>query len=107
MSVADAFTRVLVTAGAGFFCAGWLGLMRFPDPLTRLQALSKADNLGLGLVVLGLLAQASWPYGVLKLEALWLVLLIAGGATGQMLAGALHAARDDHAADRDDTGGAR
>jgi multicomponent Na+:H+ antiporter subunit G len=92
MAWADAFTLVLVTAGALFFFAGWVGLMRFPDPLCRLHALSKADNLGLGLVVFGLLAQASWPYGVLKLIALWLVVLLAGGATGQMLAGALHAA---------------
>jgi multicomponent Na+:H+ antiporter subunit G len=96
MTLADAFTAVLVSAGALFFLTGWVGLMRFPDPLTRLHALSKADNLGLGLVVVGLLAQASWPYGVLKLIALWLVVLVAGGATGQMLAGALHA----HAAAR-------
>ncbi len=32
-----------------------MGLLRFPDTLTRLHALSKADNLGLGLIVLGLL----------------------------------------------------
>jgi multicomponent Na+:H+ antiporter subunit G len=92
MTWADAFTVVLVTAGALFFFAGWVGLMRFPDSLSRLHALSKADNLGLGLVVVGLLAQASWPYGVLKLIALWLLVILAGGATGQMLAGALHAA---------------
>lgn len=91
MGWADAFTLVLVALGALFFFAGWVGLARFPDPLSRLHALSKADNLGLGLVVIGLLPQASWPFGVLKLVALWLVALLAGGATGQMLAGAVHA----------------
>ena len=56
--VLDIFTVVAVSAGAFFFLAGTVGLLRFPDPLTRLHALTKADNLGLGLVVLGLLPQA-------------------------------------------------
>ena len=58
MSLAlDVFTLVAVVAGAFFFLAGTVGLLRFPDTLTRLHALTKADNLGLGLVVLGLLPQ--------------------------------------------------
>jgi multicomponent Na+:H+ antiporter subunit G len=51
----DILTITAVSAGAFFFLAGTVGLLRFPDPLTRLHALTKADNLGLGLVVLGLL----------------------------------------------------
>ena len=50
-----AFSVVCVLAGVVFFVAGTVGLLRFPDPLSRLHALSKADNLGLGLVALGLL----------------------------------------------------
>jgi multicomponent Na+:H+ antiporter subunit G len=87
----DSVTVVLVVCGALFFFAGWVGMLRFPDPLSRLHALSKADNLGLGLVVIGLLPQASWPFGGLKLIALWLVVQLIGGATSQMLAGAIHA----------------
>ena len=41
-----------------FFFAGTVGLLRFPDSLSRLHALTKADNLGLGLIVLGLLPRA-------------------------------------------------
>ena len=52
----DLFTVLAVSAGAFFFIAGTVGLLRFPDTLTRLHALTKADNLGLGLVVLGLAA---------------------------------------------------
>ena len=60
MSVAlDILTITAVSAGAFFFLSGTVGLLRFPDPLTRLHALTKADNLGLGLVVLGLLPRAS------------------------------------------------
>ena len=54
----DIVTVLAVSAGAFFFLAGTVGLLRFPDSLTRLHALTKADNLGLGLVVLGLLPQA-------------------------------------------------
>jgi multicomponent Na+:H+ antiporter subunit G len=56
--ILDIFTVVLVSAGAFFFLAGTVGLLRFPDTLTRLHALTKADNLGLGLVVIGLLSRA-------------------------------------------------
>ncbi len=85
----DIFTLATVTLGAVFFLAGTLGLLRFPDTLTRLHALTKADNLGLGLVVLGLLPQASWPLGGLKLIAVWLLALLAGATAGQLLGGAL------------------
>lgn len=90
MPLTDLFTVLCVSLGAFFFFAGWVGLLRFPDPLSQLHALSKADNLGLGLVVVGLLPQASWPFGVLKLIALWLVAILVGGATAQMLAEAIH-----------------
>ena len=68
MSVAlDILTITAVSAGAFFFLASTVGLLRFPDALTRLHALTKADNLGLGLVVLGLLPQAGSLRGGLKL----------------------------------------
>jgi len=47
----DILTVVLVSAGGFFFMAGTIGLLRFPDTLTRLHALTKVDNLGLGLIV--------------------------------------------------------
>ena len=53
----DLFSIVAVVAGAFFFLAGSVGLLRFPDAYTRLHALTKADNLGLALVVIGLLPQ--------------------------------------------------
>ena len=78
-------TVICVSLGAFFFLAGTLGLLRFPDTLTRLYALAKADNLGLGLVVLGLLPQVAWPLGALKLIAVWLLALLAGATVGQLL----------------------
>jgi multicomponent Na+:H+ antiporter subunit G len=84
--VADTFTVLAITVGVFFFLAGTVGLLRFPDPLTRLHALTKADNLGLGLVVLGLLPQADAPLGALKLIAVWLLVQLAGATVAQLIA---------------------
>jgi multicomponent Na+:H+ antiporter subunit G len=82
----DLFTVVAVSAGAGFFLAGSAGLLRFPDPLCRLHALTKADNLGLGLVVLGLVPQAEGVLAAAKLVAVWGLAQLAGTAVTQLLA---------------------
>jgi len=82
----DIVTVLAVLAGAVFFLAGTVGLLRFPDSLTRLHALTKADNLGLGLVVLGLLPQADSLLAALKLVAIWLLAQVAGATVSQMIA---------------------
>ena len=83
----DILTIIFVSAGALFFLAGTVGLIRFPDPLTRLHALTKVDNLGLGLVVLGLLPQATGLFGALKLVAIWLLVQLSGAIVTQLIAG--------------------
>ena len=87
--VFDIFTVCAVSAGAFFFLAGTVGLLRFPDSLTRLHALTKVDNLGLGLVVLGLLPQANGPLGALKLVSIWLLVQMSGAIVTQLIAGAV------------------
>jgi multicomponent Na+:H+ antiporter subunit G len=82
----DIVTIVAVSAGALFFLAGTIGLLRFPDTLTRLHALTKADNLGLGLVVLGLLPQMSSLRDGLKLISVWFLVLLAGATVSQLIA---------------------
>jgi multicomponent Na+:H+ antiporter subunit G len=82
----DLCTVVAVVAGAFFFLAGTVGLIRFPDSLTRLHALTKADNLGLGLVVLGLLPQMDSVSAGLKLACIWLLVLLSGATASQWIA---------------------
>ncbi|HVY56791.1 MAG TPA: monovalent cation/H(+) antiporter subunit G [Xanthobacteraceae bacterium] len=82
----DIFTVLAVAAGAFFFLAGTVGLLRFPDTLTRLHALTKADNLGLGLVVLGLLPSAHGIAGGLKLICIWLLVQFSGAVVAQLVA---------------------
>jgi multicomponent Na+:H+ antiporter subunit G len=86
MSITEVLSVVLITAGAAFFLAGTVGLLRFPDVYTRLHALTKADNVGLGLVVIGLLLQAdSWSAGG-KLILIWLLVLVASASSCHFVA---------------------
>ena len=91
-AVRDALTIAAVSAGGFFFLAGTVGLLRFPDALSRLHALTKADNLGLGLIVLGLLFQAAGLASALRLVAVWALALLAGAVVSQLIA--LAAGRD-------------
>lgn len=77
---------LLMTAGGIFFLAGVVGLLRFPDVFTRLHALTKADNLGLGLVVLGLALQADALFEALKLLAIWMLALLTSATVAQLIA---------------------
>jgi multicomponent Na+:H+ antiporter subunit G len=88
--ILELWTVVAVVVGAFFFFAGTVGLLRFPDSLTRLHALTKADNLGLGLVVLGLLPQVDSVSAGLKLVCIWLLVLLSGATAGQLIARTLH-----------------
>jgi len=88
MSVTESLTLFLLLAGAAFFLAGTVGLLRFPDVYTRLHALTKADNVGLGLVVAGLALQAeSWAV-VGKLLLIWLLVLLASASVAHLVAAA-------------------
>jgi multicomponent Na+:H+ antiporter subunit G len=79
----------LILAGVVFFLAGTVGLLRFPDSMTRLHALTKADNLGLGLIVLGLLPLAGSVFGAAKLIAVWVIAQLAGATVTQLIARAV------------------
>ncbi len=86
MSVTEILTSLLLIAGAIFFFAGTVGLLRFPDVYTRLHALTKADNVGLGLMVAGLALQAeSWTVAG-KLLLIWLLVLLASASVAHLVA---------------------
>ena len=83
------FVAACVLAGAFFFIAGTLGLLRFGDTLSRVHALTKADNLGLGLIVLGLLPLADSLADALKLVLIWALVLFGGTTAAQLVASAV------------------
>jgi len=80
MILLDVLTGVLLVAALFFFIAGTVGLLRFPDLYSRLHALTKADNVGLGLTVLAMMLQAQSWSEVFKLGLIW-VLVLAASAT--------------------------
>lgn len=82
----DAFSVLAIVAGAFFYLAGTMGLLRFPDAYTRLHALTKADNLGLVLVVIGLLPQVGSVLAGLKLVLVWLLVMLSSAAVSQLIA---------------------
>jgi len=76
----------LQIAGAFFYFAGTLGLLRFPDVYSRLHALAKADNLGLGCVLIGLALQAENVAVALKLLLIWPLALAASAGVSYAIA---------------------
>lgn len=84
--MADLATIILTGAGLCFFIAGTVGLLRFPDVFTRLHALTKADNLGLGLITLGMLFQVEGWREAALLVMIWALTLLAAGTVSQLIA---------------------
>ena len=86
MLLVDLVSGIFLVAGGFFYFAGTVGLLRFPDVYTRLHALAKADNLGLGCVLFGLALQADSLALALKLLAIWPLVLIASAVVGFSIA---------------------
>lgn len=89
--ISDGISAALMIAGCAFVLAGTIGLLRLPDVYTRLHALTKADNVGLGLIVAGLAVQADTWAVAGKLVLIWLLVLLAAAGVSHLVArGALH-----------------
>lgn len=80
-------SAALLLSGAFFFLAGTVGLIRFPDVHSRLHALTKGDNLGLGLIVCGLMIESGSPAVAVKLFIIWLLALVASATSCYLIAG--------------------
>ena len=86
MSALDWASAALLVAGAFFFLAGTAGLLRFPDVYTRLHALTKVDNLGLGLLALGLALRADSAALAAKLVLIWALVVVASASAAYLVA---------------------
>lgn len=87
MSALDLISAVLLGAAMLFFIAGTVGLLRFPDLHCRLHALTKADNVGLGLVIAALILRADSAAEAFKLALIWLMVLTASASVCFLVAG--------------------
>lgn len=79
-------SAALILLGCLFFLAGTVGLLRFPDTLSRLHALTKADNLGLGLICLALMIQDGSAAGIIQLLFIWLLAMLAATVSAFLIA---------------------
>lgn len=86
MAFLELLSLALIVLGCGFFFAGTVGVLRFPDLFTVLHALSKSDNLGLGFVILGLLLGAETWSDALKLVLIWLLAMGSGSTISHLIA---------------------
>jgi multicomponent Na+:H+ antiporter subunit G len=86
MSISEWVSLVLTGLGAFFFFAGTVGVLRFPDVYTRLHALTKADGLGVGLVVMGLAVQTTSWMVVTKLMVIWLLVMFSSATSCHLVA---------------------
>lgn len=84
----DILATALFAASGFFFLAGSVGLVRFPDVYTRLHALTKADNLGLGLLVTGLALRSGSLATAAKLYLVWALVLFTSATACYLVASA-------------------
>ena len=73
-------------SGLLFFIAGSIGLLRLTDVYARLHALTKADNVGLGLLVTGLLLLTNDLLLAIKLVLIWVLVLASSAASAHFIA---------------------
>lgn len=76
----------LLCLGCGFYLAGTVGLLRFPDTLSRAHALTKADNLGLFLVCIALALASGSVRVTALLLVIWLLGLLAASVSVHLIA---------------------
>ncbi len=76
MSVLDLLAAVLVLAGSALALTAAIGVLRFPDTLTRMHAATKPQVLGLVLVLVGATIRLSGnvDVGMLVLTAMFTVI---------------------------------
>lgn len=86
MSVLEIASAALLLIGSAFFFAGTIGLLRFPDVYSRLHALTKADNLGLGFVASGLALEVGDLAVALKLGITWALVVVSSSISSQLVA---------------------
>lgn len=91
----DALIIGTLIVGTAFIVVGTIGVLRFGDLPTRLHAVAKADNLGLGFIVVALIIAVFGTDGApgegglataAKLLLIWLLALLGTAANSHLLA---------------------
>ncbi|MDW7660917.1 MAG: monovalent cation/H(+) antiporter subunit G [Bacillota bacterium] len=86
----DLMSKFLIASGLFFFLVGTIGILRFPDALTRAHGAAKADTLGAVLCILGLVLQSGFSPVTLKLILIICFLWTANPTATHMIARAIY-----------------
>lgn len=86
MGLTEVISSLFILSGIVFFMAGTLGLLRLPDVYSRLHALTKADNLGLGLICIGTAIYHADISIAIKLIIIWFLVLLSGACVSTLIA---------------------
>lgn len=85
MTAGEFVSLACITVGSGFFIAGSVGMLRFPDVFARLHGTTKADNVGLGFLLLGAgIYQHSVTVGF-KLLLIWVLVILASSTSSNII----------------------
>lgn len=99
MNAHEAVTLILLVLGCLFFTAGTVGLLRFPDTLCRIHALTKADNLGLFFLCCALALLSGQLRVIAVLGLIWMLNLLAATVSAHLIARYALADADSRAPD--------
>ncbi|MEH6380548.1 MAG: monovalent cation/H(+) antiporter subunit G [Dietzia cercidiphylli] len=91
---------IVLSAAAGllFFTAGTVGLLRFPDLRSRLHAVTKADTLGLGFVMLALSLASDSLWAAATFMLVWVLGMGAAAVSATLLGSGPEAAPEANGA---------
>lgn len=81
----DIAVVLFAAAGLLFFTAGTVGLLRFPDLRSRLHAVTKADTLGLGFVMLALALASDSLWAAVAFLLVWVLGMGAAAVAATLL----------------------
>ena len=85
MTVTDLAASLLIGLGVVLILLAGIGVLRFPDVLTRANAATKATGLGLAVVLAGAAVQIGTPRAYLTLGAAVLVQFATAPVSGHVI----------------------
>jgi multicomponent Na+:H+ antiporter subunit G len=85
MSVTSILSAALIWTGAGLILLAGVGVLRFPDVLTRTSAATKATGLGLAAILAGVALAVGTPRAFTVLGLAVLIQLLTSPVSGHVL----------------------
>lgn len=88
--IINAVVVICCSMGVFFFLVGSIGLLRLPDPYSRLHSGAQCDTAGAGFILLGLIIYNRFNFNSVKLLLLLIFVLIASANIVHVIARAVY-----------------